>query len=210
MRRCRSRPKRGSIRFVAVARPGETIENPVTGERVTWIETADSTGGELVASDLYVQPGAAVGLAHRHVRQEERFAVRSGTAGFEVAGEARTLSQGDKVTIPIGVAHRWWNAGQDELRVRMELRPALDTETFFETFFGLARDGKTKPRAKGVPGVLQVAVLFRDLGDSCPQLATPLPGVQRAVLTVLAPIGKFVGRQAVYTEYSPGHQSLAR
>lgn len=126
----------GSCNVAAVARPGDTIENPVTGERVTWIETAHSTGGELLAADLYVRPAAAVGLTHRHVRQEERFAVRSGTAG------------------------------QDELRVRMELRPALDTETFLETFFGLARDGKTNAKAKGIPGLLQIAVLFRDLGDS--------------------------------------------
>src|SRR5687767_730935 len=194
----------------AVARPGETIENPVTGERVTWIETAQSTGGELLAADLYVEPAAAVGLAHRHVRQEERFAVRSGTAGFEWAGEARTVNQGDEVTIPIGVAHRWWNAGQDELRVRMELRPALDTETFFETFFGLARDGKTTAKTKGVPGLLQLAVLFRDLRDSCPQPVKPPPWVQRSVFTMLAPIGRLVGRQAVYAKYSPRHQSLAR
>jgi hypothetical protein len=60
------------------------------------------------------------------------------------------LSQGDEVTIPIAVAHRWWNAGQDELRV-------------------------------------QIAVLFRDHGDSCPQLVKPPPGVQRGVFTVLAP-----------------------
>jgi len=194
----------------AVARPGETIENPVTGERVTWIETAHSTGGKLLAADLYVRPAAAVGLAHRHVRQEERFAVRSGTAGFEVAGEARTVGQGDEVTIAAGVAHRWWNAGQDELRVRLELRPALDTETFFETFFGLARDGKTKAKTKGVPGLLQFAVLFRDLGDSCPQPVKPPPWVGRGVFTVLAPIGRLVGRRAVYPKYSPRHQSLAR
>ena len=127
-----------------------------------------------------------------------------------MTGEARVLSQGDEVTIPIGVAHRWWNAGEDELRVRMELRPALDTETFFETFFGLARDGKTNAKAKGAPGLLQFAVLFRDLGDSCPQLVKPTPGVQRGVFTVLAPIGRLVGRRAVYPKYSPRHQSLAR
>jgi hypothetical protein len=92
----------------------------------------------------------------------------------------------------------------------MELRPALDTETFFETFFGLARDGKTNAKAQGKPGLLQIAVVFRDLRDSCPQLVKPPPGVQRAVFTVLAPIGKLVGRQAVYPQYSPGHQSLAR
>jgi quercetin dioxygenase-like cupin family protein len=191
-----------------VARRGETIENPVTGERITWIETAQGTGGELLAADLYLRPAAAVAAAHRHVRQEERFDVHSGTVGFEVAGEVRMASQGDEVTVPIGVAHRWWNAGQDEVRMRVELRPALDTETFFEGFFGLARDGKTN--AKGIPGLLQIAVAFRDLGDSCPQLVKPPPGVQRVVFTVLAPIGRLVGRRAVYPRYSPRHQSLAR
>ena len=191
-----------------MARPGETIENPVTGERITWIETAQSTGGELLAADLYIRPAAAVAAAHRHVRQEERFHVHSGTLGVEVAGEVRMLSQGDEATVPIGVVHRWWNAGQDEVRVRGEFRPALDTETFFETFFGLGRDGKTN--AKGIPGLLQIAVAFRDLGDSCPQLVKPPPGVQRGVFTVLAPIGRLLGRRAVYPQYSPRHQSLAR
>ena len=190
-----------------MATPGETIENPVTGERITWIETAQSTGGELLAFDLYIRPGAAVAVEHRHVRQEERFAVHSGTVGFEVAGKERVVGPGEGVTVPIGVAHRWWNAGEDEARVRVELRPALDTETFFETFFGLARDGKTN--AKGIPGLLQIAVAFRDLGDSCPQLVKPPPSVQRGVFTVLAPIGRLVGRRAVYPKYS-GHQSPAR
>jgi quercetin dioxygenase-like cupin family protein len=206
----RDRDRRFSAASVSsrpVARRGETIENPVNGERITWIETAQSTGGELLACDLYLRPAAAVAAEHRHVRQEERFAVHSGAVGFEVAGEARMASQGDEVTIPIGVAHRWWNAGQDEARVRVELRPALDTETFFETFFGLARDGKTN--AKGIPGLLQIAVLFRDLGDSCPQPVKPPRSVQRGVFTVLAPIGRLFGRRAVYPKYSPRHQSLA-
>ncbi len=190
-----------------MAEPGETIENPVTGERITWIETTQITGGKLLACDLYLGPAAAVAAEHRHVRQEERFVVHAGTVGFEVAGEVRMASQGDQVAVPIGVAHRWWNAGQDEAQVRVELRPALDTETFFESFFGLARDGKTN--AKGIPGLLQIAVLYSDLGDSCPQPVKPPPWMQRSVFTVLAPIGRRAGRRAVYPKYSPRHHSLA-
>ena len=178
----------------------------MNGERITWMETTQSTGGELLAFDLHLRPGAAVAAEHRHVRQEERFKVHSGTVGFELAGEERMAGPGEEVTVPIGVAHRWWNAGQDEARVRVELRPALDTETFFETFFGLARDGKTN--AKGIPGLLQIAVAFRDLGDSCPELVKPPPAVQRGVFTLLAPIGRLVGRRAIYAKYSPRHLSL--
>ena len=55
---------------------GETIENPLTGERVTWVETAASSAGALLAFDLVTRPGGAVAAAHLHRLQEERFIVR--------------------------------------------------------------------------------------------------------------------------------------
>jgi mannose-6-phosphate isomerase-like protein (cupin superfamily) len=191
-----------------MARVGETIENPVNGERITWIETAQTTGGELLSFDLSLRPGAAVAAEHRHVRQEERFRVQAGTIELEVAGNRREVGLEGEVAVPAGVPHRWWNHGQEEATVRVELRPALDTETFFETFFGLNRDGKTN--SKGIPGLLQGAVLFRDLGDSCSSLTRPPAVVQRAVVATLAPLGRVLGRRAVYAEYSPGHESLSR
>ena len=191
-----------------MARVGETIANPVNGERITWIETAHTTGGELLSFDLTLRPGAAVAVEHRHVRQEERFRVQAGTVELEVAGNRREVGLDEEVAVPAGVPHRWWNHGQEEATVRVELRPALDTETFFENYFGLARDGKTN--SKGIPGLLQIAVAFRDLGDSCPSLTRPPAVVQRAVFVTLAPVGRVLGRRAVYAQYSPGHESLCR
>jgi mannose-6-phosphate isomerase-like protein (cupin superfamily) len=187
---------------------GETIENPVNGERITWIETAETTGGRLLSFDLCLRPGAAVAAQHRHVRQEERFRVHAGTIGLELAGNRRVVGLEEEVAVPVGVPHGWWNHGQEEATVRVELRPALDTETFFENYFGLARDGKTN--SKGIPGLLQIAVAFRDLGDSCPSLTRPPAVVQRAVFATLAPVGRVLGRRAVYAEYSPGHERLSR
>ncbi len=186
---------------------GETIENPVNGERITWIETADTTGGQLLSFDLSLRPGAAVAAEHLHVRQEERFRVDAGTIALDLGGTVRTVSQGEEVTVAAGVPHRWWNEGTVEATVRVELRPALDTETFFETFFGLARDGKTND--KGIPGLLQIAVAYRDLGDSCPTLAKPPAFVQRTIFMLLAPIGRSLGRRAIYAKYSPRHAALA-
>jgi hypothetical protein len=40
--------------------PGQTIENPVTGERFTFTDTAGSTGGELLAFDFALRPGGKV------------------------------------------------------------------------------------------------------------------------------------------------------
>jgi quercetin dioxygenase-like cupin family protein len=185
---------------------GETIENPVNGERITWIETAETTGGELLSLDLSLRPGAAVAAEHRHMRQEERFRVDAGSIWLGLGGAERMVSAGEEVTVPAGVPHRWGNKGAVEAIVRVELRPALDTQTFFETFFGLARDGKTND--KGMPGLLQIAVAYRELGDSCPMLAKPPAFVQRMILGLLAPIGRAVGRRAVYTKYSPRHVAL--
>src|SRR5450755_4770648 len=124
-----------------MARVGETIENPVNGERITWIETAQTTGGELLSFDLSLRPGAAVAAEHRHVRQEERFRVQAGTIGLEVAGNRREVGLEEEVAVPAGFPHGWWNHGQEEATVLFFFNDAPATETFFENYFGLARDG---------------------------------------------------------------------
>jgi quercetin dioxygenase-like cupin family protein len=180
---------------------GETIENPLSGERITWVETAASSNGEVLAFDLDLRPGAAVSAEHRHLRQEERFTVTSGTIGLSVARTERSLAAGEDAVVPPGVAHHWWNGGDVSAVVRVELRPALESEVFFETLFGLARDGKTN--SKGVPDLLQIAVAYADLGDSCSRLVRPPLAVQRIVLTPLVPLARRLGRRASYHAYSP-------
>src|ERR1700712_1867505 len=175
---------------------GTTIENPATGESITWIETAATSKGSLLAFDLALRPDAALAAEHRHLRQEEHFRVETGRLGLRIGGEESELAAGEDATVPAGVPHRWWPLGDDGAVVRVELRPALETELFFETFFGLGRDGKTN--RKGIPGLLQIAVAYAELGDSCPRVARPPVPVQRLVLAPLAPLAKLLGRRAVY------------
>ena len=63
--------------------PGQTFENPVTGERFTFTDTAASTGGELLAFDFALRPGGAVPIPHVHPIQTERFEVTEGRIEFE-------------------------------------------------------------------------------------------------------------------------------
>jgi quercetin dioxygenase-like cupin family protein len=185
-----------------MARAGGTVENPVTKERIVWRRTARDTHGELLQFDLHLQPGAAVAAAHIHPSQEERFVVQSGAIRVTVAGQVRHLSAGEEAVVPPGTAHAWSNEGGDPAHVIVDLRPALDTETFFETFFGLARDGKTHP-ATGLPtNLLQLAVLV----DAFRRELTPAPAWQRAVLvplmTALAMLGRRCGYKSRYPAYS--------
>ena len=190
-----------------MATAGESIENPVTGERLSFVSTAADTGGELLAIDVQMRAGGRIAAAHVHPQQEERFAVLSGSIRLRIDGRERAASAGEQVVVAAGVPHAWWNDAPVDATVRVEFRPALDTETFFETFFGLARDGRTN--RKGMPNLLQSLVLVADLGDSCPVLPNPPHQLQRLVARALAPVGRLVGYRAVYPRHSPGHPSLS-
>jgi quercetin dioxygenase-like cupin family protein len=178
-----------------VFQKGQTIENPVTGERMTFIETSESTGGEYVLIELRADPGGAVAAAHVHPSQWETFSVVSGTLGAKVAGRKGELGPGQTLGVAPGVAHTWWNAGDDELVFRCEIRPALQFESLIETMFSLAGDGKTN--RKGMPNPFRLAVIADAHFDTV--RLSPVPAwMQKVALATVAPVGKAMGYSATY------------
>src|SRR5918999_3247415 len=130
-------------------RTGDTIENPVTGERVTFLKSAKDTGGEVVVIDTAVAPGGFVAAEHLHPYQSERFEILSGEVEFRLGKEAVTARPGDVVMVEPGTSHQFRNLGNEEIRFRTEVRAALSFETFLQTMFDLASEGKTNK--KGMP-----------------------------------------------------------
>lgn len=175
---------------------GDVLEHPVTREKIVFRKTAGDTGGELCQADLYLPPGAFVAAEHIHPLQEERFEVISGTLRGRVAGKALTSHPGAVVVVPRGTTHVWWNSGDDELHVRVEVRPALRIENFFETFFGLAKDGKVHPKT-GLPNPFQLALIMRAYRNEL-VLAQPPRLVQALLFGLLAPIGRLLGYKGEY------------
>ncbi len=127
--------------------PGQSLENPVTGERFTFTHTAASTGGELLAFDFALRPGGAVPIPHVHPIQTERFEVVDGRMTFRVGLHRLHAGPGEVVEVPPGVAHSFANAGEDEARLRVEVRPALAMERMFAEVVALARAGPRPARA---------------------------------------------------------------
>ena len=86
--------------------PGQTLENPVTGERFTFTHTAATTNGELLAFDFALRPGGAVPIPHVHPIQTERFEVTEGQMRFKVGLTTVVAGPGDVVEVEPGVRTR--------------------------------------------------------------------------------------------------------
>jgi quercetin dioxygenase-like cupin family protein len=182
-----------------MSRAGDVIENPVTGERAVVRLGTEETGGERLVADLYVSPGGAVVTEHVHPSIEERFTVVSGRVGFRLDGRESIAEPGERLYVPAGVAHDWWNAGEEEAHVVVDIQPGARFEEGIVTMFGLARDGKTND--KGMPNLLQLAVFAREFEDVM-YLSRPPRIVQKLVFGALAPIGRLFGYRGSYPEYT--------
>ena len=146
-----------------MSKAGDTIENPITGERVVVRVGTEDSGGDLLAAESYVRPGGTAVGEHVHPAIEETFEVVSGRVGFRIDGRESVARPGERLHVPAGAAHDWWNAGEEEARVVVEIRPGARFEEMGLNLFGLARDGRTN--RKGMPNPLQAAVFAREFSD---------------------------------------------
>jgi quercetin dioxygenase-like cupin family protein len=163
--------------------PGDTIENPVTGERFTFTHTAASTNGELLAFDFALKPGGAVPIPHVHPIQTERFEVTEGRMRFRVGLRTIIAEPGDVIEVAPGVMHSFANAGDTEAKLRVEVRPALQMEEMFAEVVALAEAGQMTRR-----GLPRNPLVLADLARRYDQEAhAPLMNVavQRVLLAPL-------------------------
>ena len=184
-----------------MVRAGDTIENPVTGERIIFRQTSRETNGEAVVIEAFVQPNGAVAAAHVHPGQEERFQVLRGSVGFRVGRKKIVAGPGERLTVPAGTPHTFWNAGDEEAHFVCEVRPALEFERLLETMFALAADGKTN--RKGMPNPLRLAVIAHAHFDTV-RLPFPPAWMQYVGLALGAPLGQLLGYQAAYEPAAAG------
>ena len=117
---------------------------------------------------------------------------------MRVNGQESILEAGAEVIVPPNTPHAMWNACEDVLHQVIELRPALRSETFFETIVGLERDGKLPE--KGMPNLLQMSLVLRAYDNP---LAAPPQLIQGVLFSILAALGRLLGYRSWYPRYSP-------
>ena len=170
-------------------RPGETIEAPHMGMRVTCHEDAASSGGQVLSFELWMRGGATPPPVHIHPHQEERITVKSGSVRSRSGGADRVLSPGDTVVSPPGEPHTVGPAGDEEVEMSAELRPALGYERFIERSFALDRAGFINAKGRGNP--LRMATAgAREAEFFLPRV--PL-GLQRAVMAAMERLAHRIG-----------------
>jgi len=178
-----------------VIRAGDVIENPVTGERILFRTTSAETNGEAVVIECWVDPNGFVAKPHLHPYQEERFEILRGSVVFRLDGELLPAAPGDRILVPRGAAHQFWNDGEEEAHFVCEIRPALQFEQLLETMFSLAADGKTN--RKGMPNPLRLAVIAAAHFDTV-RLPFPPAWLQRVGLALGSPVGRLLGYRPAY------------
>jgi mannose-6-phosphate isomerase-like protein (cupin superfamily) len=184
----------------AVIRAGDTLANEITGETITFLETAADTNGEYTLIEVVVAPGGGVPMAHVHPNQSETFEILEGRLSLKVGRDRLVAEPGDVVTVSPGRVHKFRNETAEPVRFRCTVTPALEFERFIETMFALAADGKLNKR--GMPSPLRLAAIANaHFADS---RAPYIPAwLQKAGLATGALAAKAVGFGPAYDTEAP-------
>jgi quercetin dioxygenase-like cupin family protein len=176
------------------------ITNPYAEkQRLVFRRTAAETEGELLEMEAHYAPEGAYPPEHYHPYQDEHFEVLKGRLQVRINGREYSFQASQTIDIPRGTVHTMRNGGNTEASVIWQVRPALKTQPFFETLYGLAAEGQTD--RQGRPNLLQLAVLLWVYRDEF-VLARPALPVQKLLFGALASVGKLLGYRGRYEKYS--------
>lgn len=177
-----------------MAKPGDVIVNPRTGQTMKFLKTSADTNGELLQIDCFNKPSSVKEPEHIHPFQENRFEIVSGSLTFCIAGVERQVNAGEVISIPPNVPHFFWNGSKEEAHYIQEFRPALHIEFFFHTLFDLASNGKLN--RQGLPNLFYMAVFVPHFWNEI-RVTRPPEIVQKILFRLLGPVGRFFGYGSV-------------
>ena len=175
-----------------------TIDNG-RGEWLTFKGVSRRSDGEYAEAEGLAQPGAGAPM-HVHHFQEEAVQVVSGRLGYQILGrEEQFAGPGELVVWPAGTAHKWWNAGDAELRTTGWCTPPHNVEFFLGALFASFKEHG------GRPGVFDIAFLMTRYRREFTMLEMPAP-VRVLVMPVVYVVGVLLGK---YSKYKDAPRAIA-
>jgi quercetin dioxygenase-like cupin family protein len=173
-----------------------TIDNGA-GEQLTFLRVTRAASGDRVDVEGVARPGAGPPM-HVHYLQEERVLVVTGRAGYQVAGEPeRFAGPGEVVVWPAGTPHRWWNAGDSELRMTGWCAPPGNVEFYLAAMFASMKGNGGKR-----PGLFDAAFLTTQYRTEFAMLELPTV-MRRFVIPLVYALGLALGKYAKYKNAPP-------
>jgi quercetin dioxygenase-like cupin family protein len=164
-------------------------------KRYIFHKTSADTKGAYLEMEVSYAPHSNQPPYHYHPYQEEHFEVRKGRFRTRIGSVEHTYEIGDHFDIPKNTPHWMYNTSDEDGCLLWQVRPAMKTQAFLETMWGLEADGKTN--ANGAPPLLHLAVILREFSDEF-RPANPPYWIQRILFGLLSPIGKRLGYRAKY------------
>lgn len=125
---------------------------------------------------------------HIHHFEDEEGTVVSGRLSADVGGRRVTLGPGERVRLPRGVPHRWWNDGDEPLVFEGIARPTVDFDRYLQGVFEVVNAGE--PNRPPLFYLASLALRHR-------QTQTPLimpTAVQAVVFRLVVLLGTVLGR----------------
>jgi quercetin dioxygenase-like cupin family protein len=111
-----------------------TIQNCL-GETLIFKELVKEPDGDRLLVENYVKPNSGPPM-HVHHLQDEALTVVRGRIGYQVQGDEEKFAEvGETIVFERGVAHKFWNAGDDILHCTGWVKPANTIVFFLSSVF---------------------------------------------------------------------------
>jgi len=124
-----------------------TIENG-GGERLILKRLVHDPEGDWLEIENFVEPNTGPPM-HIHYKQDEHLTVVKGRMGTQILNEEPIFyAPGEGATFKAGVAHKFWNAGDEPLMCTGWIKPAHNLEYFLtEIYASMKNNGGKQPGA---------------------------------------------------------------
>lgn len=141
------------------------IENPLIGDRVTFLETSEESNGKHTLLLVELAPLGGNDI-HYHRTYSETFEVLEGELGVQIGKENKILKKGEKYKVDEFVLHRFFNpSATTPMKFQCTLLPGHEGfEKTVRVGYGLCRDGFTTK--KGIPKNFYHLSLLTEWSDS--------------------------------------------
>jgi quercetin dioxygenase-like cupin family protein len=176
----------------------QMVTNPVTGEQITFIETAKETNGQYLLIEVALPPHGKGPPLHIHDRFEEEFEVISGKLTVTLGRKNHILKAGERCIAPLKTPHTFANHDNEPVVFHVRLTPPSQFEQSVRIHYGLMDDGLTD--TKGNPKLLAHTALVLSLQNT---LIVGIPlWIQRSIFGLIVKRARKKGIYAKLEKYT--------